>query len=63
MSGIDISKYKAHSVRPASVSKAYERSLPVDQILKTAGWSLESTFRKFYNKDIVKESYASVVLK
>ena len=62
LSGVDITKYKAHSVRPASVSKAYTRCLPVDQVLKTAGWSLESTFTKFYNKEIVKECYASVVL-
>ena len=41
LSGIDIIKYKAHIVRPVSVSKAYERSVLVDQILKAAWWSLE----------------------
>ena len=41
LSGIDIIKYKAHIVRPVSVSKAYERSVLVDQILKAAWCSLE----------------------
>ena len=49
--GVDTSKFSAHSTRAASTSKAAV-SLPVDVILATAGWTNESTFRKFYNKPV-----------
>ncbi len=47
--GIDIRIFHPHSTRAAAVSKA---SIPVDTILRTVGWSRESTFRKFYKKPI-----------
>ena len=53
--GIDTSKFKAYSTRSASTSKAVAVSTPIDCILKTAGWSRQSTFAKFYNKNIVTE--------
>ena len=50
--GIDIHVYQAHSTRSASTSKA-AGSLPVDAVMKLAGWSQESTFRKYYNKTVL----------
>lgn len=50
--GIDISRYKPHSVRSAAVSKAKSNSVPVQDILSTAGWSSERTFAMFYDKPI-----------
>lgn len=50
LSGIDISKFTAHSTRSASTSAAFELGMPLQDILNTAGWSCESTFAKFYNK-------------
>ena len=47
---IDTSVFTAHS--PAT-SKAATLVVPIDVILKTARWSAERTFRKFYNKPIV----------
>jgi len=35
-------------VRVASVSKASINSVPVDNIMKVAGWSNAATFAKFY---------------
>ena len=51
-SGIDVGKYKAHSVRAASAAKALQNSVPVEIIMKHAGWSQQSTFTKFYNKKV-----------
>ncbi|XP_067023025.1 uncharacterized protein [Acropora muricata] len=46
--GIDTSIFKAHSVRGASTSAAYNKGVPVENILKLANWSNESTSRRFY---------------
>lgn len=62
--GIDTSIFHPHSIRAASVSQANGSRLPLGTILRTAGWSKESTFRKFYNKPITNDtSYAESILK
>ena len=43
-SGIDCSKYKPNSVRSVVTSKAKVNMVPVQDILKVAGWSSEKTF-------------------
>ncbi|KAJ8038897.1 hypothetical protein HOLleu_16457 [Holothuria leucospilota] len=62
--GIDVGVFKAHSTTSAAVSAAKQNSLPVEHILKTAGWKSESTFAKFYNKPIshTDSSFSSAVL-
>ena len=55
-SGIDIQKYGPGSTRAASVSKAASLGVNVDIILKSGGWQSESTFQKFYNKDITRDN-------
>lgn len=52
-SGIDMNVISPHSVRAASVSKAFFNSVPVHEILSKVGWTNERTFAKFYNKPIV----------
>lgn len=49
-SGINVKQFSPHSVRSASVSKASFYSVPIENILKVAGWSNEQTFAKFYKK-------------
>ena len=44
----DTSIFKAQSVRGAATSAAYNKGLPVENILKLANWCDESTFRRFY---------------
>ena len=51
--GIDTNIYKAHSCRSASSSKAKEKGIPISEILKRGGWTRDSTFRRFYDKDII----------
>ena len=53
--GVDTKLYKPGSVRVATVNKASLVGVPVDEILRTGGWTRESTFRKFDNKPVMKE--------
>ena len=49
--GVDTKVFKAHSTRAAATSAA-ARSVDISTVLRTAGWSRESTFAKFYNKPL-----------
>lgn len=60
--GVDTSVFKAHSARGAAASKAVGAGIPVDTVLKTAHWSVESTFTKFYYREVVSENIAEAVL-
>ncbi len=42
----------AGSCRSAASSSAFERKWPMDQILQSAGWSSENTFRKYYDRKV-----------
>ena len=46
--------YGAHSTRGAASSKAAFVHVPIDTIMKAAGWSSLSTFAKHYNKPITQ---------
>ena len=60
--GIDVTQFSAGSSRAASTSAAKQSGLPIDQILKTGGWSREDTFTKFYDKKILPCSFGEAVL-
>ena len=49
-SGLDTELFGAHSTRSASTSAAARCGIPVDVIMKAAGWSAVSTFTRFYLK-------------
>ena len=51
--GIDVSIFKTHSTRAASTSAARGSDMNIDDIMKTAGWSNASTFKKFYDKAVL----------
>lgn len=51
-SGVDTKLFSAHSTRGASTSKAAFDNVPITSIMKTAGWSQEQTFARYYNKPI-----------
>ena len=63
-SGIDTDTSTAHSYRGATTSKAFAHGVSLDVILKTANWSSESTFCRFYRKDILScsDSFSNVIL-
>ena len=59
--GIDTEKFKSHSVRSASVSKAKTCDVPISEILKVAGWASDRTFAEFYDKPITAETYETIL--
>ena len=50
--GVDMSIFTPHSTRAAATSNALRSKIPVNVILQTAGWSTQSTFTKYYCKEI-----------
>ena len=64
--GVDTDLFKAHSVRSASVSVAkacHIQCIPIDYIMRKAGWSNVETFRKYYDKEVVvEENFAEAVI-
>ena len=61
-SGIDVNISKPHNTRSASTSKAKLSDVPLADILDKAGWKSESSFAKFYDKNIVEDTFANKVL-
>ena len=59
MAGIDSNIFSAHITRAASTSAAYNRAASIDSILNAAGWSKDSTFKKFYWKPVQKQKSLS----
>lgn len=60
--GVDTEVFKAHSVRGASTSAALKKGVHLSDILNTADWSKESTFKKFYYRSNQEDSFSSRVL-
>ena len=50
--GIDTSIFKRHSTRSAATSAAKLASVPLDEIMATAGWRSNSVFAVYYHKPI-----------
>ena len=59
--GIDTKVYSSHSTRAASTSKAFSKAVPLDVLMKAAGWQSENTFQKFYKKPIVQSKDDSLI--
>ncbi|OXA45296.1 putative enzymatic polyprotein [Folsomia candida] len=56
-SGVDVTLFKAHSVRHASTSKALSNGTNIEEIRSSAGWTpTSSTFAKFYNRPIITDN-------
>ena len=61
--GIDVNVFKPHSTRSAATSKALQSCVPIQDVLKQAGWSNQRTFDRFYNKPVNYSSgFAEAVL-
>ena len=61
-SGIDVHKFNSHNIRGVSSSRAKSAGVPIQEIMRVAGWSSEQTFAIFYNKTIMDDTYDSNVL-
>ena len=63
-SGIDPRIFSAHSTRGAATSKAALANVPVNTIMKTAGWTRQDTFATYYNKPCVElGTFGTTILK
>ena len=51
--GIDTEIFKSHSTRAAACSKLKNNSVPIEEIIETAGWANAKCFKKFYDKVIL----------
>ena len=60
--GVDTSIFKAHSVRGATTSAALAKGVSIEDILKTADWSNDTTFRRFYYRPSSDNTFSQVVL-
>lgn len=60
--GVDTTVYSAHSTRSASTSAAKAANVPVEIIMKAAGWTNAETFRKFYDKPVTNDNSLSCIL-
>ena len=61
LAGIDSRIFSAHSTRGAASSKAAKMGVPIDSILKTANWSRQSTFSRFYHRDLQNHDVVDAV--
>ena len=57
-----ITGYGAHSTRGASSSAALKAGLPVHVIMKAADWSKESTFTRFYRREVDSSQFGRILL-
>lgn len=60
--GIDTTKFKSHSIRSASVSKAKLTDVPIQEIMQVAGWSSDKTFAEYYDKPVQLDTFDKAVL-
>lgn len=61
LAGINLNLFTPHSTRSASTS-AVVNKVPIDTIIKTAGWSKDCTFRKFYKRPVTNDSSFSTAV-
>ena len=57
-------EFTGHSTRLTSVSIAFDKGVSIVDIMKTADWSSQNTFRRFYYKPLIEQSgsFAHAVL-
>ena len=60
--GVDTSIFKAHSVRDGASSTAMNVRVPLKHILKLADWSQDSSFLRFYYRQVFNPSVVQGVL-
>ena len=62
LSGIDTSKYTAHSYRGAGLSAAYRRGASLPSIMAAGNWTNISTFLSFYSAPSYDSSIGRLIL-
>ena len=57
LSGINTESFSAHSTRVAASSAAARTGVALEDIMKAADWTNESTFKEFYHKPVFSASF------
>lgn len=57
-----ISGYGAHSTRGAATSAVLKAGLPIQTIMKAADWSKETTFTRFYRREVDSSQFGRMLL-
>ena len=52
-----------HNSKSTSVSKAKVNGMRINEIMERRCWERESTFKKFYDKDIIDENNLDSIMK
>lgn len=60
--GVDTSTFSAHSTRGAAASKAATLGVPIQSILSAADWASESTFSRFYRREVAEPTVAELIM-
>ena len=61
--GVDLSVYGVHSTRSATTSSVCGAGVPVQVIMRSAGWESDCTFRKFYQRPVTRDTtFADAIL-
>ena len=61
-SSVDVDKFRAHSIRGASASKAVSMGVFINDIITTADWTNITTFENYYHRQLEAEDYLCAVL-
>ena len=61
-SGIDTSKFSAHSCRSAATSATKTAGLSLSEIVNSAGWTNAQTFAKFYDRSTTQQDFGTTLL-
>ena len=59
----DANIFKVHSVRGTSTSTAMDRGVSLSDILSTADWSRDTTFKRFYYRPSTDDTFVTNVLR
>ena len=62
MAGVDTETFSAHSTRSASTSWAAAKGIQINDILKAANWSSQTTFEHYYFRPITSAIYKRTIL-
>lgn len=55
------STFRAHSTRTATTSAAKLKGVPLEEIMRSAGWTNAQTFGKFYHKVVQHKGIQSII--
>ena len=63
LAGVDLTRFKSHSIIAAYTSAASRISVSLGTILRTTGWSKHCTFDQYYPKEVHKQGdYSARIL-